>query len=78
MSEQNVVKLGMVVAGSLEGGVEVRLDSAVSVEDMAVGRYVAIEGRKQRFFGMMTDVSLGVTDQRLTLTPPYIADPFIA
>jgi len=78
VSEQNVEKLGMVVAGSLEGGVDVRLDSAVSVEDMAVGRYVAIEGQKRRFFGMMTDVSLGVTDQRLTLMPPDIADPFIA
>jgi len=78
VSEQNIERLGMVVAGSLEGGVDVRLDSAVSVEDMAVGRYVAIEGQKRRFFGMMTDVSLEVTDQRLTLTPPDIADPFIA
>jgi DNA helicase HerA-like ATPase len=71
-------RLGIVVSGSLNKGVEVRLDSATSIEDMAVGRFVTIEGAKRRFFGMITDVSLGVTDQRLSLTPPDIADPFIA
>ncbi len=70
-------RLGIVTSGSLEKGVEVRLDSPVSVEDMAVGRYVAIEGQKRRFFGMITDVSLGVTDPTLTVTPPDVADPFI-
>jgi len=71
-------RLGIVVSGSLNKGVEVRLDSSASVEEMAVGRYVTIEGEKQRFFGMITDVSLGVIDQKLTITPPDISDPFMA
>jgi len=71
-------RLGIVTSGSLTKGVEVRLDSSASVEDMAVGRYVTIEGEKQRFFGMITDVSLGVIDQKLTLTPPDVSDPFVA
>ena len=71
-------RLGIVVSGSLESGVEVKLDGAVSVEDMAVGRYVTIEGQKQRFFGMVTDISLGVIDQKLTLTPPDVSDPLMA
>ncbi len=73
-------RLGIVVSGSLTKGVEVRLDSSVSVEEMAVGRYVTIEGekRKRRFFGMITDISLGVIDEQLTQTPPDTADPFIA
>jgi len=71
-------RLGIIVSGSLDRGVEVKLDSPVSVEDMAVGRYVTIEGQKQRFFGMITDVSLGVIDPKLTLTPPDVADPFVA
>jgi hypothetical protein len=70
-------RLGIVVSGSLEGGVEVKLDSSVSVEDMAVGRYVTVEGKQRRFFGMITDISLGVTDSRLTLTPPDVSDPFL-
>ena len=71
-------RLGIVVSGSLNKGVEVRLDSSVSVEDMVVGRYVTIEGEKRRFFGMITDISLGVIDQKLTLNPPNITDPFMA
>ncbi len=76
--ENHEQRLGIVVSGSLNKGVEVRLDSSASVEDMAVGRYVTIEGQKRRFLGMVSDVSLGVTDQRLTATPPEVSDPFIA
>lgn len=79
MTEENASqRLGIVVAGSLNKGVEVRLDSSASVEDMAVGRYVTIEGEKRRFFGMINDISLGVIDQKLTLTPPDVSDPFMA
>jgi len=71
-------RLGIVVGGSLTGGMEVKLDSATPIEEMAVGRYVVIEGQKSRFFGMITDVRLGAIDQQLTITPPDISDPFIA
>ena len=69
--------LGIVVAGSLNEGVAVKLDSAASVEDMAVGRYVTIEGQKARFFGMVTDISLEVTDPLLSVSPPDPSDPFM-
>jgi len=78
MNKENKQRLGIVVSGSLNKGVEVRLDSSASVEDMAVGHYVTIEGQKRRFLGMVTDISLGVTDQKLTTTPPDVSDPFIA
>ncbi len=78
MTQADRERLGIVVSGSLNKGVEVRLDSSASVEDMAVGRYVTIEGEKRRFFGMITDISLGVTDPNLTLTPPDVSDPFVA
>ena len=78
MIEENSERLGIVVSGSLDKGVEVRLDSSASVEDMVVGRYVTIEGDKRRFFSMITDISLGVTDQKLTQTPPDVSDPFLA
>jgi len=78
LSEENDQRLGIVVSGSLNKGVEVRLDSSASIEEMAVGRYVTIEGDKRRFFGMITDISLGVTDQRITYSPPDFTDPFMA
>jgi len=71
-------RLGIVVGGSLTGGMEVKLDSATPIEEMVVGRYVVIEGQQSRFFGMITDVKLGTIDQQLTITPPDIADPFIS
>ena len=78
MIEGNITKpLGIVVSGSLERGLEERLDSTALVEDVVVGRYVTIEGQKRRFFGMITDISLGVTDQQLTYNPPDASDPFL-
>jgi len=77
MTQENA-RLGIVVSGSLNKGVEVKLDSSASIEDMVVGRFVTIEGQKRRFFGMITDISLGVTDPTLTVAPPDVTDPFIA
>ena len=78
MTEENGQRLGIVVSGSLTKGVEVRLDGSASIEEMAVGRYAVIEGEKRRFFGMITDISLGVTDQRITQSPPDISSPLMA
>jgi DNA helicase HerA-like ATPase len=69
-------RLGVVVSGSLTKGVDVKLDAAVSVEDMAVGRYVTIHGRRQRFFGMVTDVELRATHPVFGATPPDVDDEF--
>jgi DNA helicase HerA-like ATPase len=78
MEPQTNRNLGIVIAGSVEKGVEVRLDSSASVEDMVVGRYVTIDGKKRRFFGMVTDISLGVTNQEITIAPPDTSDTFTA
>ena len=74
----NTGRLGMVVGGSLARGVEVRLDGDVSVEDLAVGRFVTIQGRRRRFFGILTDIALANTDESISSTPPDVSDPFIA
>ena len=71
-------KLGFVISGALTKGIDVRLDGDISVEDLAVGRYVTIEGHKRRFFGMVTDVTLDASDQRIMSAPPDVSDPFIA
>ena len=38
-------KLGVVIGGSLSEGLEVKLDRDVSLEELAVGRYVVARGR---------------------------------
>jgi hypothetical protein len=54
---------------------DVKLDEGVSVEELAEGRYVTVEGKQRRFFGLITDVGLGALDPSLPLTSP---DPFTA
>jgi len=71
-------RLGMVVGGSLSEGLVVKLDPAVSIEEMAVGRYVSLQGETRRFLGMITDVSLASTDPAMASNPPDQSDPFIA
>jgi DNA helicase HerA-like ATPase len=78
MADANGEKLGIVVAGSLTKGIDVRLDTAVRIEDMVVGRYVIIQGGSKRFFGMITDISLEVTDQRMIQAPPDVSSPLMA
>ena len=72
------IRLGMVVAGSLSDGMEVRLDSGTSVEDIRVGRYVTVAGQRMRFFCVVTDVALSSTDPAMRANPPDVSDPFIA
>jgi DNA helicase HerA-like ATPase len=55
-------KLGVVVAGSLSQGIQVRLDSPRAVEESKVGTFVTVQGATNRFFGIITDLSLESTD----------------
>ena len=71
-------RLGMVVAGSLAEGIEVRLDPGTSVEEVKVGTLVAIEGAQNRFFGQITGVSLDTADPALRISPPDVSNPYIA
>jgi hypothetical protein len=43
-------ELGIVISGSLSKGLEVKLNSGAPVEDIAVGRYVTIQGTQLKFF----------------------------
>ena len=70
--------LGMVVSGSLTQGMEVKLDPSTSVEEIKVGTFVTIQGQGLRFFGQVTDISLGATDPNMRVTPPDVSNPFIA
>jgi len=69
--------LGRVISGSLSEGLEARLDLGASVEEMAVGRYVVVQGERRRFFGMVTDVRLEVNNPQVAGAPP-VTDGFVA
>ncbi|MCL6647394.1 MAG: ATP-binding protein [Chloroflexi bacterium] len=69
-------RLGVVLGGSLKEGLQVRLDPLVSVEQVAVGRYVIIEGEEKRFFGLISDIQLGALNERGLAALPALDDEF--
>jgi len=70
-------RLGVVVGGSLSKGLAVKLDSHVSIEDLAVGRYMVVHGHHKRFFCMVNDISLDNTNPSIESDPPDITNSFI-
>ncbi len=72
------IPLGIVVGGSLSTGLEVKLDSRLSIEKLAVGRYIVIVGRSgRRFFGLITDIALGSTNPDMVRRPPDVSDELV-
>ncbi len=71
-------RLGLIVGGSLSKGLQVKLDREISLESLAVGRYVVAHGEHSRFFCMLTDVALDGTSDLLSKMPPDTSDPFLA
>jgi DNA helicase HerA-like ATPase len=69
--------LGSVIQGSLTGGLEVRLHPDILVEDMRVGKFLVVQGVRSRFFCMLTDVALGIANQRIVAYPPSWEDTFM-
>ncbi len=70
-------RLGLIVEGSLVGGLTARLDGGESVEDMRVGRFVRIAGEKHDFFCLVTDVQLDATSEDVKADPPNPDDGFL-
>jgi hypothetical protein len=70
--------MGIVVGGSLSSGLEVKINSKLSIERLAVGRYVVVEGRSgRRFFGLITDISLGSINPDMQRRPPDTSEEFV-
>ncbi|HRF94510.1 MAG TPA: hypothetical protein PLZ51_04930, partial [Aggregatilineales bacterium] len=72
-----ITRLGVVVGGSLSKGLVVKLESAQSVENLAVGRYVVVHGAEKRFFCMLTDIELNTTTPNIQNDPPNMQDAFL-
>jgi DNA helicase HerA-like ATPase len=70
-------RLGVVTGGSFSEGLTVRLDTAASTEALRVGDFVVLEGERSRYFSMISDMRLEVTDHGLAADPPPAASPFI-
>jgi DNA helicase HerA-like ATPase len=70
-------RLGIVVAGSLSKGLDIKLDRDARIEETAVGRYVVVESAEHKFFSLITDVALDSTNPLIEKTPPDADDDFV-
>ncbi len=70
MNKRCVRVFGLITRGSLSKGLELKLEPGWLVEDMRVGRFVVVDGATHRFFCMVTDMTLGSTNEQILLDPP--------
>ena len=74
---QPTKRLGIVVAGSLSKGLDIKLDREARIEDTAVGRYVVVQSAGHKFFSIITDVALDSANPLIEKTPPDSDDEFV-
>ncbi len=67
-------EIGVIVRGSLTEGLEMRLADGAGVEDLRVGKFVVVQGERNRFFAMLNDVQLSATHPGVLLNPPRPED----
>ncbi|MHB1000390.1 MAG: helicase HerA domain-containing protein [Armatimonadota bacterium] len=63
-------ELGQVISGSLLEGLAMKLHPEESVEDIRAGKFVVVDGEKNQFFSMITDVVLSTSARGLLENPP--------
>lgn len=78
MNSGDSFRLGKIISGSLSQGMVARLDNVISVEDITVGHLITIQGKGKKFFGMINDITLEVTDKGLLQLPLSSDDRFLA
>jgi uncharacterized protein len=69
MNNQNTL-LGHIVSGSLTEGLTMRISPHTDIEALKTGKFVSIQGNQQRFFCLITNISLEVTHPDILLFPP--------
>ena len=77
------IRIGTIVGGSLSKGLIVKLDAGElpgsMIEQLAVGRYVVVQGlTDRRFFCIVTDVALEHTNPYVESNPPETTDSIMA
>ncbi len=62
--------LGNIISGSLAEGFLMRIHSDTSLEEIKTGKFVSIVGKDHKFFSLITDLTLAVTNPDILLFPP--------
>lgn len=63
-------KLGHIISGSLTEGFIMRINPETHLETIKTGKFVSVDGKQHKFFSLITDLTLEVTNQDILLFPP--------
>ena len=63
-------QLGSIISGSLSEGFTMRLAHDAALEEVKTGKFVCIVGTQYKFFSLITDLALEVTNPDILLFPP--------
>lgn len=63
-------KIGHIVSGSLEQGLVMRIDPSTNTEDIKTGKFVSIIGNNHKYFSLITDLALAISNPDILQFPP--------
>ncbi len=63
-------EIGRIISGSLTDGLTMRITAGADLEAIKTGKFLSIKGNRHRFFSLITDLSLAVTNPDILLFPP--------
>ncbi|HEU5421997.1 MAG TPA: ATP-binding protein [Nitrolancea sp.] len=75
--DERARSLGVVTEGSFSAGLTVRLAPDSPTESLRVGSFVVLEGENNRYFSLITDLRLRMTDAGLAASPPERRSAFL-
>jgi hypothetical protein len=70
-------QLGSIVSGSLTEGFVMRISAQKTLEDIKTGKFVCIAGTQYRFFSLITDLSLAVSNPDILQFPPDASEKLL-
>jgi len=62
--------IGQIISGSLSEGFTMRFSGSTDIETIKSGKFVCIQGHKNRFFSIITDLKLETAHPDILLFPP--------
>ncbi|MDR3647085.1 MAG: ATP-binding protein [Candidatus Babeliales bacterium] len=69
--------LGNVIAGSITEGFSVRIHPETAFEELKTGKFVSIVSSNYKFFSLITDLKLEVTNPDILVFPPSAHETFL-
>jgi hypothetical protein len=70
--------LGTIISGSLSDGFTMRISAHSALETIKTGKFVSIVGKQYRFFSLITDLSLEVSNPDILLFPPTAEETLLS